>query len=190
MLHLAGFDELLHRPGYVLDGNIRIDPVLIEEIDGVYPETLQRFLGDLFNALGTAIETGPPGTTVGVELKTELCGDHYLPPEWGQSFSYQFLVGKGSIDFGSVEEGDAPLHCGMKKCDHLRLVPNRFVPKGHAHAAKPEGGNLQTTLAKCALLHSLNSSRSVSVNGCMDDFPRSALVSFVADPPHPVNFKS
>src|SRR5579885_215111 len=185
MLHLARFDEFLHRSGYVLDGDVWIDPVLIEQIDGVYPEALQRFLSDLFNALGTAIETSPSGTTVGVELKTELRGDHHLPPKGNQGFSHQLLVGKRPIDLSGIEEGDAPLHCRMKKRDHLRLVANRFIRKGLAHAAESEGRDFQATLSKCALLHGLNS--ALSMKACIDGFPRSALVLFVADLFHPVN---
>ena len=37
MPHLAGLDQLLHRLGRVLNRHIRIDAVLVEEVDHVGP---------------------------------------------------------------------------------------------------------------------------------------------------------
>ena len=37
MSHLAGFDQLLHGPGRVLDWHIRIYSVLIKEVDYIGP---------------------------------------------------------------------------------------------------------------------------------------------------------
>src|SRR5690242_20345089 len=174
MLHLAFFDKLLHRSSHVLDGYVRIDSVLIKQIDGVYLEALKRFLGDLFDALRTAIETCPSGTSVGVKLETELCGDHHPSPKGRQRLPHQFFVGKWSIDLGRVEEGDATVHRSMKKRDHLRLVANRFIPKGHAHAAEPDGRDFQVAVSKCTFLHSLNSLKRGST--------RTVLVKYSAGP--------
>ena len=41
MLHLAGCDEFFDRARDVLDGNVGVDSVLIEEVDGVDLEPLQ-----------------------------------------------------------------------------------------------------------------------------------------------------
>ena len=46
-LTLPCLDQLLHRPGHVLDRHVRVDAVLIEQVDGVDPEPLERGLGDL-----------------------------------------------------------------------------------------------------------------------------------------------
>jgi hypothetical protein len=37
MLHLARTNQLLHRPGYVLDGHVRVNPMLIEQINRFEP---------------------------------------------------------------------------------------------------------------------------------------------------------
>src|SRR5947209_2827140 len=154
MLHLACFDELLHRSGHVLDRDVRIDSVLIKQIDGVYLEALQRFLGDLFDARRMAIETCPSGTSIGVELETKLCSDHHPSPKGKECFPHQLFVGKWSIDLGCVEEGDATVHRCMKKSNHLCLVSNRLIRKGHAHAAEPDGGDFQAAVSKSTFLHS------------------------------------
>jgi hypothetical protein len=38
VLHLAGLDEFLDRARDVLDGHLRVDPVLVVEVDGVDTE--------------------------------------------------------------------------------------------------------------------------------------------------------
>jgi hypothetical protein len=40
VLHLAGVDELLDGAGNVLDGDGRVDPMLVVEVDGLDPEPL------------------------------------------------------------------------------------------------------------------------------------------------------
>ena len=47
MLDLALADQVLHRAGDVLDRHVRVDAVLIEQIDGVGLEPLERGFGDL-----------------------------------------------------------------------------------------------------------------------------------------------
>ncbi len=39
VLHLAGLNQLLHRAGYVFDGHVRVNAVLVEQVDGFYPES-------------------------------------------------------------------------------------------------------------------------------------------------------
>jgi hypothetical protein len=41
VLHLAGLDEVLDRARDVLDGHLRVDAVLVVEIDGVDAEPMQ-----------------------------------------------------------------------------------------------------------------------------------------------------
>ena len=40
-------------------GTLRIDPVLVKEIDGVDLETLQRGFGDFLDMFRPAVEVGP-----------------------------------------------------------------------------------------------------------------------------------
>ena len=57
MLHLALLDQLLHGARDVFDRHIRVDAVLIEQVDDVSLEALERSLGDLLDVLGPAIQT-------------------------------------------------------------------------------------------------------------------------------------
>ena len=55
MPDLAGPYELLHRARHVLDRHVRIDAVLIEQIDHVGAQALQSLVRDLTDALGPAV---------------------------------------------------------------------------------------------------------------------------------------
>ena len=153
VLDLAFLDQVLHRPRHVLDRHVRVDAVLIEEVDGVDPEPLERGLGHLLDVLGPAVRGRPTRLAVGVELEPELGGDHHLPAEGGQRFAHQLLVRERAVDLGGVEEGDAALDGRPDQRDHLLLVRGRAVAEAHAHAAEPEGRDLQAAVSQCALLH-------------------------------------
>ena len=59
VLHLALPDQLLHRAGHVLDRHVRVDAVLVEQVDAVGPEPLERRLDDLPDVLGPAVQARP-----------------------------------------------------------------------------------------------------------------------------------
>ena len=46
VLDLAGLDQLLHRTGDLFDRNLRVDPVLVEEVDRVGLQPAERALDD------------------------------------------------------------------------------------------------------------------------------------------------
>ena len=56
--HLARVDQLLDRAGDVLDRDVRVDAVLVEQVDRVDPEPLQRGLDAALDRLGAAVEPG------------------------------------------------------------------------------------------------------------------------------------
>src|SRR5437762_4734395 len=55
VLDLTFANKLLHRSGYLFDRHVRINTVLIEQIDNIGPESLQRSVGDLFDVLWPAV---------------------------------------------------------------------------------------------------------------------------------------
>ena len=56
VLHLALGDQLLHRARDVLDRHLRVDAMLVEQIDGSVRSRLQRRLGHLLDVLRPAVE--------------------------------------------------------------------------------------------------------------------------------------
>ena len=153
VLDLAFLNQVLHRSRHVLDRHVRVDAVLIEQVDGIDLEPLERGLGDLLDVLRPAVQADPARPAVGIELEPELGGDHHLLAERGEGFAHELLVRERAVDLGGVEERDAAFDGRPNQRDHLLLVRGRAVAEAHAHAAEPEGRDFQVALSKFALLH-------------------------------------
>jgi hypothetical protein len=153
MLDLAGLDEFLDRARDVLDGHIRVDPVLIVEIDGVHAEPSQRSVDDLLDHLGPAGDPTPGLAFNWIDVPAELGGDYDLVMVRSECLADQFLVGLGTIDLCGVEEGHTATHCGADQRDHLLPIRLVAVATSHTHAAQPDRGNLKTVSAQGACVH-------------------------------------
>ena len=138
-LHLARLNQLLHGAGDVFDGHTRIDSVLIKEIDGLYPKSLERLLGDPFYLFRPAIEPGLRARALLAVLETELGGDHDLSAKWLERLTDEFLVGEGSVHLCSIEKSDSSFDRRTNQRDHLLPGPDRAIAEAHSHAAQPKG---------------------------------------------------
>ena len=56
MLHLTFLDQVLDGSGHIFDRHIGVNAMLIEEIDDIDPEPLQRALDGLLDVLGLTIQ--------------------------------------------------------------------------------------------------------------------------------------
>jgi hypothetical protein len=101
---LAFLDQVLHRSRHVLDGDVRIDAVLIEEIDPIGPESRQGRLGHLPDMHGPAVQAVLFAV---FELESELGRNHDLIAHRAQRFAHELFVGEGAIRFRRIEERDA-----------------------------------------------------------------------------------
>jgi hypothetical protein len=146
---MSSFD----RPCHVLDGHVRVHPVLVIEVQGVHAKPLQRSLHSLLDVVRTAGDPAP-GLALGrIDVEAELAGDHHLALERGECLAHQLLVGVGTVDLGGIEEGDAAVHCGADQRNHLLPVRGGAEAAGHAHAAQPDCRDLQAAGAQGALVH-------------------------------------
>ena len=109
MSHFASLHQFLHQPGDVLDRYVRIDAVLIQEIDGVGLQTPQHRVDDGADVLRPAIEAPAALSRLWVDIPPELRRYHHLRANWCQRLTDQLLVREGSVGFGGIEEGDAAL---------------------------------------------------------------------------------
>ncbi len=154
MPDLALGDQVLHCPGDVFDRHVRVHAVLIEEIDDVRPETLQRRLGDLLDVRRPAAEAALLAV-IRVDVEAELGGDHHAVAHRGQGLTHKLLVGEGAIDLGGVEEGDAALDGRADQGDGGTPVHGRPVAEVQPHAAKADGRDLEAAVSEQSLLHCL-----------------------------------
>ena len=97
-------DEVLDCTGDILDRHVRIDPMLIVEINMIGPEPLEGCLDDPLDTLRSAVEADRA-----VNRKTELGGDQNLVADRGEGLAHELLVCVGAVDFGCIEECDTPV---------------------------------------------------------------------------------
>src|SRR4249919_2086992 len=149
---LALLDQVLDCSRNLFDRNVRIDTVLVEKVDGVDAQPLERGLGDLPDVFGPTVEPSA-ALPAGIDLEPELGGDHHLVTNGRERLAHQLLVRERTIDLGGVEERHAEIDGRADHADHVLLVASRAVAEAHAHAAQADGGDLQVAVAQLALLH-------------------------------------
>jgi hypothetical protein len=146
---LAFDDEIPDGAGYILDRHIRVDPVLIDQVNHIGPQPLQRLVGDSPDALGAAIES-IGGHTV---LEAELSCDHHLVTDRLQRLAHDLFVDAGPVGFGGVEEGDASIMGCADEPDRLAAIGRGAVALAQTHAAEADRRHFKIVVAKRALLH-------------------------------------
>ena len=87
MLHLTPLDEVLQGAGNILDRHVRIDTVLVEEIDHVGPQSLEGCLRNFLDVLRAAVQAG-----VVVQVEAELGSDRDSVAERRERLTNQLLV--------------------------------------------------------------------------------------------------
>jgi hypothetical protein len=149
---LPGLDQFLDGAGDVLDRHLRVDAVLVEQVDGVGAEPAQRAVDGLADVLGFA---GQPGlAALLVEREAEFGGDDDPVPDGGEGLADELLVAIRAVDLGGVEEGDSAVDRGAEQVDHLTAVARvRAEALAHTHAAEPESGHLEAVGPQDALVH-------------------------------------
>src|SRR6476619_3208186 len=142
-------NELLDGAGDVLDGNVGVDAVLVEQVDGVGAQPPQRLLHGAPDRVGTAVEAP---RLAGGELETELGGDDDLVTDRFERLADEFLVREWPVDLRRVEERQAALDGGADEPDHVLPVGEGWEARAHPHAAQPSRRDLQAG-AEGALVH-------------------------------------
>src|SRR5258708_30158829 len=95
VLHLACVNQFLHRAGYVFDRYVRINPMLIQEINCADLEPLERALDCMLDVLRPAVQARRAGPRIAAtEIEPELGGDHHLLAELSKGFAHEFFVGE------------------------------------------------------------------------------------------------
>ena len=152
MLYLALLNQVFHRSGDVFDGHVRIDTVLIEQIDDIGLEALERSFGDFLDVFGTTVQAGLLAG-FGSSSKPNLVAITTLSRKGAERFAHQFFVGERTVDFGGVEEGDAAFDGRPDGAIISCLSAAGPWPKLIPMQPKPEGRNFQIAFSKFAFLH-------------------------------------
>src|SRR2546425_8776474 len=97
---LAFGDQLAESASGVFDGRVRIDSVLVVQIDVVGAQPLQGTFDRDADVRRAAVEDA--GAAPGVRDDAELCGQHYLVAAVLDGPSDQVLVCVGTVDLRGV----------------------------------------------------------------------------------------
>src|SRR5579872_1393658 len=92
VFHLALLDQVPDSSRHVFNRNLVINAMLVEKINDVGFQALERCLGNLLNVLWPAIQTSL--LTV-FDFESEFGGDYDLIAERSQGLSHEFLISKG-----------------------------------------------------------------------------------------------
>src|SRR5579871_625748 len=142
---LDGSCDILHR-------HIRVDAVLIEQIDAVRLETLERCVGDFADAFRPAIYSFARHAV----LEAELGRDDDLVAHRGECFAEQFLILERTVSFGCVEEGDALLEGCADKFDARVLLYRGSVSEAQSHTAQAYARHFESAFTKFSFFHNLS----------------------------------
>src|SRR5439155_11615993 len=116
---LASLYQLPHRAGDIFNRHLRINTVLIEQIDHIRFEPLQRSVGNFLDVFWATIQLAPPRIAGRSRFEPELGRDHHLLAKRSQRFAHKFLVRERAINFGGIEKCDAAFHSCPKQRDDL-----------------------------------------------------------------------
>ena len=100
---LALGDEFGEGADGVFDRRLRVDPVLVVEVDVVGAEPLERALDRGADVRRAAVEVA--GAAAGVRDDSELRRQHHVVAAALDRAADEFLVGEGSVDLGGVDAG-------------------------------------------------------------------------------------
>jgi hypothetical protein len=154
VLDLAFVDQLLDRAGDVFDRDVRVDAVLVEQVDVVRPEPLQRAVDARADGLGAAVEA--VFAAAAEEVEAELGRDHDLVAHRFERLADEFFVRERPVHLRRVEERDPALDGVADQPDPVLLRREWRERLAEAHAAEAEPRDFEV-LAESACLHQVSS---------------------------------
>ena len=103
MPHLAGLDQFFDGAGDVLDRHLRIDAMLLVDVDSVGTQSAQRFLAHALDVLGPAAQAA--NLAIIRHIEPELRAEDDIVSHGCERLAGQFLA--AFIDFGRIEKPDS-----------------------------------------------------------------------------------
>src|ERR1017187_263364 len=154
MLYLTLLNQILHRSSHIFDWHLRVNAVLIEQVDRVHSQSLQRALHSLFDVFRPAVQTSWMRIFLGFESEPEFRRDNHLLTKRSERFAHELFIRERSVDLSRIKQCDAALDGSPDDPDHLFLGPRyRAVTGAQPHAAKSDGRDFQFAVSKLPILH-------------------------------------
>ena len=140
VFHLACGDQVLHRARYVFDWHVRVDAMLIEQVDHIGPQSPEEASTTCLMCSGRLfrVREGSGVVTFGSRSQPNLVAMATLSSHGLKRFSNQFLVRERPITFRRVEERHAAIDSCPDERRHFNGVTGWPRIGTHTHAAEPD----------------------------------------------------
>ena len=148
---LPACDQFLDRSCDVFDRHVRIDTVLIKQIDRFHVEPLQRRFGHLPDVLRTTVQAG--AAAVRSQAESELGGNDDLLSKWSESFADKLFVCPRTVNLGRIEKGDPKLDGRADQRNSHLLVNGRSEAMAETHAPQTERRHFKIAFSQLSFLH-------------------------------------
>jgi hypothetical protein len=147
---LALVEQIDQRGDGVLDGGVRVDPVLVVEVDPVGAQARQGALDGGADVGRAAVDVA--GSATGVGHEAELGGDDDLVAPALDRLPDDLLAVERAVDLCGVDVGDAEVECAVDGADGFGVVEGAAggVGAGHGHGAQADPGDRQ--VPECGVL--------------------------------------
>src|ERR1700733_12654274 len=139
MQHFSCCDQIFHHAGYVFNRHVRIDPMLVIQIDAVGSEALQGFLNHSPDVLRSAVKN----KTALFIVEAKFGCDSDPVADRRERLSDKLFVCVGTVEFGCIEERDAFFMGCANQPDALTFVGGGSVVAADIHAAESDFRDFQ-----------------------------------------------
>lgn len=165
MAHLALGDQFGQRADGLLDGRVRVDAVLVVEVDVVGAEPQERAFDRGLHVAGAAVDDA--GAVAGVGDETELRRHDDVVAAALDGLADDFLAVEGAVDLGGVDVGDPDVQGPVDGADRLGVIesPARGVGAAMVMAPRPMRETSSPPSDTCFIRYSLSWRPSGPVGG-------------------------
>jgi hypothetical protein len=142
--HFALFHQVLDGAGHVFDGHLRVDPVLVQQVDAVGAQALEHALDGLLDVCRPAVQAGQALAGLEIDVPAELRCDHDPVAERRHAFAEYPLHLVRTVSLGRIVEGEAAVEGSPDDVEHFRPARHRgLVGAAHVLDAEADAGDFQ-----------------------------------------------
>ena len=146
----TGVHQLPHGADGVFDGNLRIHPVLVIQINDINSQPQQAAIAGGLDVLGVAAHTDE--LALGIAHIAKLGCEKYFSPAAFDGLADELFILAAAIHVSGIQKVESEIE-GAVDGDSGFNVVLRSVKVRHPHAAEAEGGNLWAIFAKRSCFH-------------------------------------
>jgi len=144
MQHLSLGYQILDGAGDIFNRHLRVDPVLVHEIDTVGTQTLQHALDSKLDVVRATVEPWAALARLQIDVPAELRCDHHLVAKRTHAFAEDALHLMRAVSLGRIVKGEATVEGRPDDADHLGTSwDHGLIGAAHVLDTKANAGDFQ-----------------------------------------------